>query len=109
MTRQEDGGTALSRRTLVAAFAAGASVAGSRQVLAQAERGVPQTVVTSPPRDFGPNGAPSTYFWDPDVVFVDPAICATKHPNHAALDGLALGGGPGVERPRPLPGMERHP
>ena len=55
MTRQEAGGTALSRRTLVGAIAAGAAVAGSRGAVAQAEKGVPPTVVTSPPRDFGPN------------------------------------------------------
>src|ERR1700730_4630038 len=71
----------ISRRTLVGAIAAGAAVAGSRSALAQAERGVPQTVVTSPPRDFGPNGAPSTYFWDPDVVFVDPLFRQYVQPN----------------------------
>ncbi len=24
------------------------------------------------PRDFGPNGAPTTYFTDPDILTVDP-------------------------------------
>ena len=71
----------ISRRTLVGAIVGGAAVAGSRGALAQAERGVPQTVVTSPPRDFGPNGAPSTYFWDPDVVFVDPLFRQYVQPN----------------------------
>src|SRR5467141_605985 len=72
MTRHEDGGAALSRRSLVAAFAAGAAVAGSRQVLAQAEKGVPPTVVTSPPRQFGSNAPPNVYGFDPDIVIVDP-------------------------------------
>jgi len=72
MTRHEDGGAALSRRTLVAAFAAGAAVAGSRQVLAQAEKGVPPTVVTSPPRQFGPHAPPNVYGFDPDIIIVDP-------------------------------------
>src|SRR4029077_10178472 len=71
MTRQEDGGSALSRRTLVAAFAAGAAVAGSRAAVAQAEKGVPPTVVTSPPRQFGPHAPPDVYL-DPDIIIVDP-------------------------------------
>src|SRR5687768_2647023 len=34
----------------------------------------PPTTVSNPPRDFGPNGAPTTYFADPDVITVDPAF-----------------------------------
>ena len=30
--------------------------------------------VTNPPRDFGPNAPPTTYFNDPDIVVVDPAF-----------------------------------
>src|SRR5882757_10744944 len=77
MTRQDEGGrqnsNMLSRRTLVGAIAigAGATVAGSPGAMAQAERGMPSSVVTSPPRDFGPNAAPNTYL-DPDIVTVDP-------------------------------------
>ena len=59
---------AVSRRTLVGAIAAGASVValGSRNAAA-ADAGpvAPPSVITSPPRDFGPNGAPTTYFTDP--------------------------------------------
>jgi gluconolactonase len=62
----------MSRRTLVGAIAAGAAVTGSRGALAQAERGVPPSVVSSPPRDFGPNAPPNVYVFDPDIVIVDP-------------------------------------
>src|SRR5216684_2147883 len=71
----EKSGT-LSRRTLVGAMAiaAGAAIAGSRRVLADAEKGVPPTVVTSPPRQFGPNAPPNVYAFDPDIVIVDPVF-----------------------------------
>ena len=62
-------GGAMSRRTLVGAIAA---VAAARGALAQAERGVPPSVVTSPPRDFGPNAPPNVYVFDPDIVIIDP-------------------------------------
>ena len=85
MTHQDESGRAvgraLSRRTLVGAITAGAAVAGARSVMAQAEKGTPPSVVTSPPRDFGPHGAPSTYFWDPDVVIVDPVFRQYVQPN----------------------------
>src|SRR5665213_1031788 len=67
----------MSRRTLVSglAIAAGASVVGVGDALAQqaGELGPPSTI-TIPPRDFGPGGAPTTYFWDPDVIAVDPSF-----------------------------------
>jgi gluconolactonase len=78
MTRQDENrrekGSVLSRRALVGAMAIGASaaVAGSRGAMAQAERGTAPSVVTTPPRDFGPNAAPNVYVWDPDIVVVDP-------------------------------------
>jgi gluconolactonase len=31
-------------------------------------------VITSPPRDFGPNAPPNVYFTDPDVLTVDPSF-----------------------------------
>jgi gluconolactonase len=75
MTQQDDRGVqggSLSRRTLVAAIAAGATVAGSRRVLGDAEKGTPPSVVTSPPRQFGSNAPPNVYGFDPDIVIVDP-------------------------------------
>ena len=75
-----DGG-AISRRALVGAMAAGAAITGSRGAMAQAQKAAPQTVITTPPRDFGSHGAPSTYFWDPDVVIVDPVFRQYVQPN----------------------------
>ena len=34
----------------------------------------PPSTVTNPPRDFSPRGAPTTYFWDPDIIAVDPSF-----------------------------------
>jgi gluconolactonase len=34
-----------------------------------------------PPRDFGPRGAPTTYFSDPDVLTIDPSFGALAQPN----------------------------
>jgi hypothetical protein len=73
----------MSRRTLVGAMAVGAAAAGARAAMAQAERAAPPSTITSPPRDFGPNGAPTTYFWDPDIVAVDPLFNQYAQPNSA--------------------------
>ena len=87
MTRQDESGPErggnVSRRTLVGAMAVGAAFAGSRLAMAQAERAAPPSTITSPPRDFGPNGAPTTYFWDPDIVAVDPIFNQYAQPNSA--------------------------
>lgn len=82
--RQEKSST-ISRRTLVTAITVGAggAVVGSRRAIAQAERAAPPSTVTSLPRDFGPNGAPTTYFWDPDIVAVDPLFNRYAQPNSA--------------------------
>ena len=75
----QNSGGAVSRRTLVGAIAAGAGATalGSRRV-PRREAGpvAPPSVITSPPRDFGPNGAPTIYFTDPDVLAVDPSVPA---------------------------------
>jgi gluconolactonase len=89
MTRHDEpnrhSGRTISRRTLVAAMAVGAgtAVARPRGAMAQAERAAPPSTITSPPRDFGPNGAPTTYFWDPDIVAVDPMFNQYAQPNSA--------------------------
>jgi gluconolactonase len=38
----------------------------------------PPTTVSNPPRDFGPDGAPTTYFADPDIITIDPAFNALR-------------------------------
>jgi gluconolactonase len=62
----------LSRRhlltTLSGAICARAVLAGQPQ-----QQGAP-TVVSNPPREFGPNAPPTTYFNDPDVLTVDPSF-----------------------------------
>ena len=85
---------ALSRRTLIKAVGAGAgALAVSRVALAQDMGPVaPPTTVSSPPRDFGPDGAPTTYFWDPDVIAVDPSFNGLAQPN-AAIHRLWTGAG----------------
>ena len=76
--------SSISRRALVKTLgvAAGALLvaprAGSAQTPAPA---APPSTITSPPRDFGPNGAPTTYFTDPDVLTVEPAFNALRQPN----------------------------
>ena len=41
----------------------------------------PPSTVTSPPRDFGPGAPPNVYFWDPDVIAVDPSFNRVMQPN----------------------------
>src|SRR5450631_2989632 len=91
MTRevQRDPQSVISRRTLVhgLAIAAGATVVGTSGALAQGAQGAqetaPPTTITTPPRDFGPGGAPTTYFWDPDIIAVDPSFNDIAQPNTA--------------------------
>jgi gluconolactonase len=73
---QEPGGT-MSRR---AALTAMGTLAGCAAV-AQDRPASPPTTVTNPPRDFGPGGAPTTYFTDPDILTVDPAFNGLIQPN----------------------------
>ena len=81
---QRDPQSMISRRTLVhgLALAAGATAAGASGALAQTAAPLgPPSVVTTPPRDFSPRGAPTTYFWDPDIVAVDPSFNNLAQPN----------------------------
>ena len=84
--------TDLSRRTLVAAGGIGLLAVSAG--LAQAQNAAPKappTTITDPPRDFSRRGAPTTYFWDPDVIAVDPAFEGLAQPN-AAIQRLWTGG-----------------
>jgi gluconolactonase len=67
--------TVITRRRLLTTI--GAAMAVPRAALAQSGQGKPlsaPTVISNPPRDFGPDGPPTTYFADPDVLTVDPAF-----------------------------------
>jgi gluconolactonase len=75
--------TELTRRRLLAAIGAatGAALAVPHRTFGQNAQGqtvrAPQsapTVISNPPRDFGPDAPPTTYFSDPDVLTIDPAF-----------------------------------
>ena len=75
--------TVISRRHLLTTMsvAAGAAVAVPRTSFAQGSQsktvptpGSAPTVISNPPRDFGPDAPPTTYFADPDVLTIDPAF-----------------------------------
>jgi gluconolactonase len=77
----------LSRRQAVKAAVKtiallGGSVVAERAGSAQAPQAPPSTV-TNPPRDFGPNAPPTTYFTDPDVLIVDPVFGGYVQANSA--------------------------
>jgi gluconolactonase len=83
----------LSRRQAVKVLAGtgAALVGGSAGVALQAVQSQPPSTVTNPPRDFGPNATPTTYFTDPDVVTVDPRFGALIQRN-SAITRLWTGG-----------------
>jgi gluconolactonase len=66
----------MTRRRLMTTIGAvaGAAVAAPRTLAGQSTPVSPPTVISNPPRDFGPNGPPTTYFADPDVLTIDPAF-----------------------------------
>jgi gluconolactonase len=72
--------TDISRRQLIATIgsAAAAAIVTTKKSFAQGTRqGTPlsaPTVISNPPRDFGPDAPPTTYFTDPDILTVDPAF-----------------------------------
>src|SRR6478735_2342164 len=82
----------LSRRRLIQAAGASAFAAASAPVFAQSptDRASPPSTITTPPRDFSRRGAPTTYFWDPDVIAVDPSFNDLAQPN-AAIQRLFTG------------------
>jgi len=73
-----------ARRSLLRGVGAvvGTALVAPRWAQAQsAAPGAPPSTITQPPRDFGPGGAPTTYFTDPDVLTVDPAFDGLRQPN----------------------------
>ena len=73
----------VGRRRFLAGAGAGAVALGARMALGAEAMGpvAPPSTVTSPPRDFGPEGAPNVYFWDADVIAVDPSFNGLAQPN----------------------------
>jgi gluconolactonase len=99
LAERAKGRSELNRRRFLArvgaaGVGAGALAIGARPALSQqADMGptAPPSTVTTPPRDFGPNGAPNVYFWDPDIIAVDPAFNSLAQGN-AAIQRLWTGG-----------------
>lgn len=75
----------LSRRAALGAIGAGtaglAFTAAHAQEASRSAPVEPLSTITNPPRNFGPDSAPNVYFWDPDVIAVDPAFNALAQPN----------------------------
>jgi gluconolactonase len=73
----------MSRRALVGAAGATAATLAAGEAFGQAPPGpaAPPSTITTPPRDFSRNGAPTTYFTDPDIITVDPSFDALRQPN----------------------------
>ncbi len=74
----------LDRRAVVSTIALAAAAFGTGSG-AQPRPGNPPsgppTTITTPPRDFGPGGAPTTYFSDPDILVADPSFEGYVQPN----------------------------
>lgn len=75
--------TAISRRTAVKTLAGAAGLALVKPNIATAQPKPmdPPSVITAPPRDFGPNAPPNVYFTDPDILTVDPSFNGLRQPN----------------------------
>jgi gluconolactonase len=94
----------LSRRALLRSVAtvAGAvalapSVALAQQVPGGVGPATPPSTTTNPPRDFSPQGAPSTYFSDPDILAIDSSFNDLTQANttiqrlwHGPVDGKEI-------------------
>ena len=88
------------RQFLTASAAAAAATAMAPAAFAQSED-----------RDYG-RGAPPVRYPDPDIVVLDPRFKKYKignTPIQRLCTPAALGRRPGLERRRPVPGLERHP
>jgi gluconolactonase len=78
----------VARRTLIKTVAAVAGVAALAPRMAFAagqgtpQKGTPASVVTNPPREWGPDAQPATYP-DPDVISLDPSFGSLTYGNTA--------------------------
>ena len=73
----------ITRRHLLTTMgaAAGAAVTIPRAAFAQGKPLSAPTVISNPPRDFGPDAPPTTYFSDPDVLTIDPSFDSLTQAN----------------------------
>src|ERR671910_2919185 len=85
---EDKSGATLSRRALVGAAGVTAATVVAGRAFAQqpppaapTAPAAPPSTITTPPRDFGPGGAPTTYFTDPDVLTIEPAFNGLRQPN----------------------------
>ena len=80
-----------ARRRFLAQAGAGLTALATAGAYAQGKTPLaPPSTVTTPPRDFGPGAPPTTYFWDPDVIAVDPSFNDLAQPN-ASIQRLWTG------------------
>lgn len=99
---RHEGSSPTSRRVFIRAAAAIAGAAALVPTIARAQANpngpvAPPSTVTNPPRDFSPQGAPSTYFNDPDILTIDPAFNGLVQGNttierlwHGPVDGKEI-------------------
>src|SRR4029453_13672545 len=82
-----DAGRRMPRPALMKTMGGAAGGGAPRLAFAQAPAGPvsPPSTITTPPRDFGPGGAPTTYFTDPDVLTVEPEFNGLRQPNTSIL------------------------
>jgi len=83
--------TDLSRRTMLAGAAALAPTLYSGAVFAQSNSlvGQPRSVISNPPRKWGPDAPPAS-FPDPDVIVLDPSFNAVNQ-GHGAIKRIGTG------------------
>src|SRR2546428_767354 len=78
----------ISRRDLITAGAvAGVVALAPRAARAQGppKPAEPATVITTPPRDWGPGAAPNVYGADPDILTIDPSFNSLRQGNTPIL------------------------
>src|SRR5688572_30490580 len=83
MARMPRHSDSISRRQVLATL--GGAICAPLVASGQAVRQGAPTVVSNPPRDFGPGAPPTTYFSDPDVLTIDPAFGGLTQPNAAIV------------------------
>lgn len=78
MTNHANG---LSRRQALTALGGASLSVVAVAAHAQSSAIEPLSVITDPRRDFGPEGQPNVYFWDPDIIAADDRYWGVMQPN----------------------------